>query len=63
MAKGKKQVVKNVSDFNVSIYDNGFTLTYSGNDAEDNWADAKIIVSDFDKLCDLIRGVVELPRE
>jgi hypothetical protein len=63
MAKAKKQVVKNVGDFGVAIYDNGFTLTYSGNDADGNWTDAKIIVSDIDKLCELIRGVVELPRE
>lgn len=63
MAKGKKQVVKDVSDVHVSIYDNGFTLQYSGNTADGDWADAKIIVSDIDKLCDLIRGIAELPRE
>jgi hypothetical protein len=62
MAKGKKQVVKNVSDFSVSVFDNGFTLQYSGNDADGDWADTKVIVSDIDKLCELIRGVVELPR-
>lgn len=57
------KIVEGVSDFTVSIYDNGFTLQYSGNDAKGEWADAKIIVSDFDKLCDLMRGVVELPRK
>jgi hypothetical protein len=55
--------VKNVSDFSVSVFDNGFTLQYSGNDADGDWADTKVIVSDIDKLCDLIRGVVSLPRE
>jgi hypothetical protein len=38
-------------------------LQYSGNDADGDWADTKVIVSDIDKLCDLIRGVVSLPRE
>ena len=59
----KKQVVKNVTDFNVSIYDNGFTLNYNGNDSEGDWAEAKVIVSDIDKLSELIRGLVALPRE
>ena len=63
MAKGKKQVVKNVTDFNVAIFDNGFTLNYNGNDSEGDWAEAKVIVSDIDKLCELIRGLATLPRE
>lgn len=62
MAKGKAKVVKNVSDFSVDLYDNGFTLRYSGNDDEDNWADAKIIVTDIEELFKLIREVSELPR-
>jgi len=56
------KVVKNVSDFNVEIYDNGFTLRYSGNDDEDNWAEAKIIVGDIKELCKLIEGIAVLPR-
>ena len=63
MAKKDRTVVKGVTDFNVAIFDNGFTLTYSGNNAEGDWSDAKIIVPDIEKLCDLIRNVVTLPRE
>jgi hypothetical protein len=59
----KKQVVKSVTDFNVSLFDNGFTLTYSGNDSKNDWCDAKIIVSDVEELCKLIRGIAELPRD
>ena len=62
MATKKQAVVKNVSDFSVNIFDNGFTLQYSGNDADDNWADTKLIVSNVDELCELIRGVVVFPR-
>lgn len=63
MATGKKVVSKNVNEFNVVLFDNGFSFTYSGNDVDGNWADAKLIVSDVDKLCELIRGVIQLPRE
>jgi hypothetical protein len=63
VAKKDKAVTKNVSDFNVSIFDNGYTLNYSGNNDEGDWTDAKLIVSDIDKLCELIRNVVTLPKD
>ena len=62
MAKKDRSVTKNVTDFNVAIYDNGFTLTYSGNNDEDDWTDAKLIVPTVDQLIDLIKQVVSLPR-
>ena len=62
MAKKDRTVTKNVTDFNVAIYDNGFTLTYSGNNDEDDWTDAKLIVPTVDQLVDLIKQVVSLPR-
>lgn len=62
MAKKDRTVTKNVTDFNVAIYDNGFTLTYSGNNDEDDWTDAKLIVPNVDQLIDLIKQVVSLPR-
>ena len=55
-------VTKGVSDFSVEIYDNGFTLRYSGNDDNNDWAEAKIIVGDIKELCKLIEGVAALPR-
>lgn len=63
MAKKDRSVTKNVTDFNVAIYDNGFTLTYSGNNDDGDWADAKLIVPSVDQLVDLIKEVVSLPRE
>lgn len=59
----KPKVVKKVSDFNVEILDNGFTLRYSGEDSDDNWADTKVIVADVDALCARIKEVVALPRD
>ena len=61
MAKAK--VVKKVTDFNVEILDNGFTLRYSGEDADDNWADTKMIVADVDTLTARIKEIAALPRE
>ena len=55
-----KTVVKGVENFNVSFYDNGYTLEYTGNDAEDNWGTVKIIVPDLDTLIKEIKRVVEL---
>ena len=58
----KNSVVSNVNEFNVVLFDNGFSLTYSGNDVDGAWADTKLIVPDVDKLCELIRAVALLPR-
>ena len=60
MAKG---VVKKVSDFNVDIYDNGFTLRYTGEDDNDSWAEVKVIVATVDELCEHIKEISNLPRE
>lgn len=55
-------VVKEVGEFNVEVFDNGYALKYSGRDANDDWADAKIVVNSIDELCEQIREVVKIPR-
>jgi len=62
MATESNKITKNVNEFSVSLFDNGFTLQYSGHTEDDNWHDVKLIVPDIDKLCELIRGITELPR-
>jgi hypothetical protein len=62
MAITNNGITKNVNEFNVSLYDNGFTLQYSGHTDDDNWVDTRLIVSDIDKLCEIIRGLSALPR-
>jgi len=49
MAKNKL-IVKDVNDFNVDIADNGFVLNYSGQDGEDNWQSAKVVVNNQEQL-------------
>lgn len=58
----KNAVTKEITDFNVSIYDNGFTVTYSGRDDNDDWTDAKLIVPSVEELHKVIDDVVGLAR-
>lgn len=58
MAKAK--VVKDVENLNISIFDNGFTLEYSGRTADDDWESNKMIVPDLETLFVEIKRVVEL---
>lgn len=55
-------VVKEVNDFTVEKFDNGFTVRYSGRCDDDEWGEAKIIVSDVDELCKLVKEIVKIPR-
>ena len=55
-------VVKEVNDFNVEMFDNGYTIRYSGRSEDDEWADVKLIVGDVDELCKIVRDIVKIPR-
>lgn len=55
----KKVVVSGVSEFNVEIADNGFIVSYSGEDDTNDWASSKRVVADFDDLGRVIKEIVE----
>ncbi len=57
-----RTIVTGVDNFTVNIMDNGFTVEYTGNNSDNEWITSKVIVSDVDKLCELIRGIVVIPR-
>jgi hypothetical protein len=57
-----RTIVNGVDNFTVNILDNGFTVEYTGNNSENDWVTSKTIVSDVDKLCEIIRGIVVIPR-
>lgn len=59
--KVKKSIVKGVENFNVYIFDNGYTLEYTGYDAEDEWVTVKVIVSSVDELCNIIKEIDKIP--
>ena len=64
MAKkeANRTIVTGVDNFTVNILDNGFTVEYTGNNSENDWVTSKTIVSDVDKLCEIIRGIVVIPQ-
>jgi len=71
MVKAPKKTVKTLSDklvkvnenFVINMYDNGFMIEVGGRDAEDEWATAKIMVSNVDDLVALVREAVDMERQ
>jgi hypothetical protein len=49
--------------FTVTIYDNGFLIDISGKREDDDWASAKILVPTEEKLMELIKEAVNMPRD
>jgi hypothetical protein len=70
MAKPKNSV-KKISDklnkvndnFTINMYDNGFMMEIGGRDHEDNWTQAKIMVTSLEELNALIKEASEMDRE
>jgi len=60
--ESNRTIVTGVDNFTVNILDNGFTVEYAGNNSDNDYVSSKVIVGDFDKLCELIRGIVVIPR-
>lgn len=67
----KKSTVKKISDkltkvnesFTVNMYDNGYMLEIGGRNSNDDWANAKILVTTLDELVELIKEASEMERE
>lgn len=55
-----KKLVKGVENIIVNLFDNGFSLEYSGRDDDEAWVNTKLIVADFDTLVKEIKKAVEL---
>jgi hypothetical protein len=67
----KKSTVKKISDklikvnesFTVNMYDNGYMIEIGGRKADDDWGNAKILVSTIDELVELIKEASEMERD
>lgn len=67
----KRKTINKISDkltsindsFTVTIYDNGFLIDISGKKDDDDWASAKILVPTEEKLIELIKEAVNMPRD
>lgn len=55
-------VTKEVSDFSVSLANNGFVLEYSGRNEEDDWTQDKIVMPDMNHLIKEIERIVGMKR-
>jgi hypothetical protein len=49
--------------FTITMYDNGFLIDIGGKRGDDDWATAKIMVPDVDRLIELVREAVTMPRD
>lgn len=66
-----KKSVKKISDklvkvnenFSVNMYDNGFMLEISGRDSDNEYKNAKIMVSTVEELVALVKEATELERD
>lgn len=54
----KKEVVKEVEDFNVEILNNGFVIGYSGRTEDDDYAMTKLVLTTEEDLFAEIRKVL-----
>jgi hypothetical protein len=50
-------------NFTITMYDNGFLIDIGGKVEEDEWRSAKIMVPDVDRLLELVREAVTMPRD
>ena len=65
----KKQVNK-ISDkltkvnesFTINMYDNGFMVEVSGRDEDDEWKNAKIMVSTVEQLIEVVKDATSMAR-
>jgi hypothetical protein len=49
--------------FTITMYDNGFLIDIGGKVDQDEWRSAKIMVPDVDRLLELVREAVTMPRD
>ena len=60
--KVSDKLVKTDTSFTVNIYDNGYMIEVPGRDKKDEWATARIMVSELAELYKVIEEVSEMER-
>jgi len=66
----KKQISK-ISDklnkvnesFTINMYDNGYMIEIGGKDSDNEWKNAKIMVSTVEELLALVKEATEIERD
>lgn len=62
MAKLSDKLSKVDEDITITQADNGFIVTVSGRDSDDDWATAKIVCNSIDDVVDLIKEAQGMER-
>ena len=68
MAKGKTmkigdKLTKVNEDITIRMYDNGYMFEISGRDSNEDWKNAKIVVSTVEELVELINEAAAMDRD
>lgn len=62
IVKVSDKLAKTDVSFTVNMYDNGFMLEIGGRDKKDDWATARIMVSELEELYKIIAEIAEMER-
>lgn len=60
--KISNKLAKVDESFTINMYDNGYMLDISGEDANGDWKSAKILISDVNALVELVKEATTLER-
>jgi len=63
MRKIKDKLVKVNDSFTVYNYDNGYMVEIGGRDADNDYKNAKIVVTSIEELVALIKEATTLPKD
>jgi hypothetical protein len=60
--RSKNEIVSGVTDISISFADNGFVVEYSGQDDQEDWQSAKLVLTSLDAVLETVKDVVENRR-
>lgn len=61
--KVSDKLAKVDSSFTINMYDNGFMVEVGGRNEDDDWANARIMVSTVDELLAIVEEAAKMKRE
>lgn len=61
--KVSDKLAKVDTSFTINMYDNGFMVEIGGRNEDDDWATARIMVSDIDALLAVVKEAAGMKRD
>jgi hypothetical protein len=53
----KKEILSEVTDVHIEFMDNGYNVRYTGRDANDDWGDVRLVMTNIDDLVNHLRMI------